>query len=577
METPKSATGADAAATPGIAATLRRMAPFARRFAGNIALCLALILVAGAIQLTLPLGIRHLFDRMMIQRDLSGLNLLSALLVTVFVLRAGLSFWGQYMLQVTGDKITNDIRVALLRHYQNLPIGYHHNHRIGEFVSRLYSDAPEIRNVVTNLTVTGTINLVQLVGASAVMLYMNWRLGLVVLALCPAATVVGNLYGPHFRRISVQIKGSLSGAMAFAQESVSGTQVVRIYGADGRDVSRFQSMMGDHLRLAGKGRRADASYSAIITFLAVISTIVLFWFGGTEVLAGRMTIGSLVAFFLYSQNVNQSIATLAQQYSSINQSIGASSRVFELLDEQEEDAGLDAAKGGALALSASKATLEFRNVSFRYHDAIPVLDDVSFRVQPGQTLAIDGRSGIGKSSLLALVPRFYVPTSGQILINGVDIGRYSLASLRAAISMVSQDVFLFSSSVRENIRYGRPDATDAQVEQAARDANADGFIMGLKSGYDTPVGERGVQLSGGQRQRIAIARALLRDAPILILDEATSAIDSETEQQIHEALRRLTANRTTLVVAHRASTIERADAVLRLDGAANAAAAREAA
>ncbi|WP_426168622.1 ABC transporter ATP-binding protein [Pseudoduganella sp. R-34] len=558
---------------PGVMATLKQMLPFGRRFAGRIMLSLLLILLAGAIQLTLPLGIRHLFDQLVTTQDRSGLHVLSILLVGVFVLRAGLAFWGQYLLQLTGDKITNDIRVALLRHYQRLPIAYHHRNRIGEFISRLYSDAPEIRNVVTNLTVNGTINLAQLVGASVVMLYMNWRLGLVVLALCPATTVVANLYGPYFRQVSAQIKASLSGAVAYAQETVAGTHVVRIFGADGRDVARFADQMDGHLEMAGKGRRADASYMAIVTLLTVVSTIVLFWYGATEVLASRMTVGSLVAFFLYSQGVNQSITVLAQQYSTINQSLGASARVFELLAEPAETE--DPWQGQQF--TARRATIEFKDVSFRYHDSVPVLEKVSFRALPGQTVALHGRSGIGKSSLLGLLPRFYAPTSGTICINGIDITQYSLASLRSAISMVSQDVFLFSSSVRENIRYGRPDATDAEVEQAARDANAHDFIRGLKDGYDTAVGERGVQLSGGQRQRIAIARALLRDAPILILDEATSAVDGETDALIHAALERLTANRTTLVVAHRMSTVERADAVVHLEAAAGMQFSREAA
>ena len=400
--------------------------PFGRRFAGRTLLSLLLILLAGAIQLTLPLGIRHLFDKLMAERDPAGLHLLSVALVTVFVLRAAVAFWGQYLLQLTGDKITNDIRVALLRHYQSLPIAFHHRNRIGEFISRLYSDAPEIRNVVTNLTVSGTINLAQLIGASVVMLYMNWRLGLVVLALCPATTLVAKLYGPYFRKVSVQIKASLSGAVAYAQETVSGTHVVRIFGADGRDVARFSDMMDEHLAMAGKGRRADASYMAIVTLLTVVSTIVLFWYGATEVLASRMTVGSLVAFFLYSQNVNQSITVLAQQHSTINQSLGASARVFELLAEPAETA--DPWQGQQF--TARRATIEFKDVSFRYHDAIPVLDKVSFRVLPGQTVAIHGRSGIGKSSLLGLLPRFYAPDAGAIYINGVDIKHYSLASLR---------------------------------------------------------------------------------------------------------------------------------------------------
>jgi subfamily B ATP-binding cassette protein MsbA len=559
--------------TPSLWTTLKRMAPFGKPYAARIMFSLALIMSAGLIQLTLPLGIRQLFDHMLDQHDPSQLHAISALLIGIFVLRSVVTFIGQYMLQVTGDRITNDLRVKLLRHYQSLPLAYHHNHRIGDFITRLYSDAPEVRNVVTNFTVSGTVSFVQLIGASVVMLYMNWRLGLVVLALCPASTIVAKLFGKYFRTISAQIKDSLANAMAFAQELVAGTHVVRIFAADGKQINRFDAMMKNFLHLSAKGRRVDASYMSIITFLTVVSTIGLFWFGGVEVLSGRMTVGSLVAFFLYSQNINQSITSLAQQFSAVNRATGASAKIFELMNEPIE---AEESATEALTFNERQATIEFCNVSFRYHDTIPVLEDVSFCVRPGQTVAILGRSGIGKSSLLGLLPRFYVPNTGKILLNGVDLSRYSLVSLRSAISMVSQDVFLFSTSVRENIRFGsNGDATDEQVEEAARNANAHEFILELKDGYDTAVGERGVQLSGGQRQRIAIARALLRNAPILILDEATSAVDAKTDSLIHDALVRLTSNRTTLVVAHRSSTIENADQVIQLDKAESEAAQPE--
>lgn len=551
----------NATEVPSLSSTFRNVLPFAKRYAWRISISLAFMVAAGAVQLALPLGVRQLFDHMLSPNDSSKLNILAATLIGVFILRSVIGFIGQYILQVTGDRITNEIRVRLLRHYQNLPLDYHHKHRIGDFTSRLYSDASEVRNIVTNFAVSGTVNVVQLVATSVVMMCMNWQLGLIVLALGPLTTIVAKFFSAYFKQLAQQMKNALANAMSFAQELISGTHVVRIFSADGKQISRFEKMIDDYQHLCDRSRRIDAAYISIVTFLTVISTIALFWFGGIQVQSGSMTVGSLVAFFLYSQNVNQGISTLAQLFSSLSQSVGASAKVFELLSEatEEDDATM------RQTFNANEATIEFCNVNFQYHDAIPILENISFCIRPGQTLAILGPSGIGKSSLLGLLPRFYEPTSGKILLNGIDISQYSLESLRNHISMVSQDIFLFSASVRENIRFGHPDATDEEVEKAAKSASAHEFIKGLKNGYNTEVGERGVQLSGGQRQRIAIARALLRDAPILILDEATSAVDSNTDSQIHEALLRLTKNRTTFVVAHRSSTIENADEVIHLD------------
>jgi subfamily B ATP-binding cassette protein MsbA len=542
------------------------MLPFARRYWGRIVLSLVLVIVANLVQLTLPLAIRQLLDKMTKQQDPSGLHIVAAAMIAIFIVRSIINFVGQYNLQITGDRITNELRVKLLSHYQDLPLSYHYNHRIGDFISRMYSGAPEVRNVVTNLAVSGTANIVQLVGASLVMIYINLKLALVVLCLCPLTSIVARLFGPVFRKVSADIKDALASAMAFAQESLAGTYVVKIFAADRSQIRRFEKMMHEYLEKAAAGRRADAAYGAIITLLTVVSTIVLFWFGGLQILSGAMTVGSLIAFFLYSQNVNQNINSLAQLYSSASQSIGASEKIFEILRESVEESD----QSGKKIFDAPRATIEFKNVEFRYHESIPVLDDISFIAAPGETVAILGRSGIGKSSLLGLIPRFYSPMAGQILINGVDIQDYSLTSLRHGISVVSQDIFLFSATVLENIRFGRHDATDAEIEGAAKSANAHDFIIALKDSYQTQVGERGVQLSGGQRQRIAIARAILRNSPILLLDEATSAVDDKTDLLIHEALARLTHDRTTLVVAHRSATIASADQVIDLAKSENA-------
>jgi subfamily B ATP-binding cassette protein MsbA len=548
---------------PTVIGTLSGVWPFARPYLPRIAFSLALLVTASLIQLTLPLAIRQLLDYMTHPATNGRFNLLAAAMVGLFVTKSLINFVGQYNLQVTGDRITNELRVTLLDHYERLPLAYHYSHQTGDVMSRLYSSAPEVRNIVTNLTATGVVNLIQLIGAGVIMWRMDPALAMIVLLLCPATSIVARMFGPHFKRLSADIKDDLAKAMAFAQESLAGTHVVRIFAAKGSRADGFKTMMNRHFAKAAQGRRADAAYAAIIALLSVISTIVLFWYGGTRILAGAMMVGTLIAFFLYSQAVNQNIHALAQLYSSVNQSAGASEKILGILQESVEQQ----TDKGKKTFDTSLATIEFRNVGFRYYNSVPVLHDISFTARPGQTVAILGPSGIGKSSLLGLIPRFFHPCEGKILLNGSDLRDYSLVSLRQAIAVVSQDVFLFSTTVFDNIKFGRESASDDEVYAAAAHANADEFIVALKDGYLTHVGERGIQLSGGQRQRIAIARAFLKNAPILLLDEATSAVDSRTDERIHDALRKLTANRTTFVVAHRSVTITDADQVIDLSAA----------
>ncbi len=546
--------------SPVLWTQLRRIFSLARPYFGRLALCLVLILIATGVQLILPLGVRKLFDQMLVSGEPSLIHLVAGGLLLLFVVRSLLSFFGQLLLQVTGDRIIVELRERLFEHFHTLSLGFHDDQRVGNLLSRLTNDVATIRNVVTNSIVSLVMNLFQLVGAASIMMAMNWRLGLIVLAVGPLTTIVTRLFGPVFQRLSVRIQDELAHATTVAQESLAAIQVTKAFARGLHETERFGESMARFLRAAIEARRVDSFFNALVSFLTSSSTIAIFWFGGLEVVDRRLTAGALVAFLLYSQNISQSIAGLAQHYSGFSQAAGASQRVFEILDIEPEVQE----RPGATSFNAETATVVFEDVGFSYRTGARVLRNVSLRANPGETIALVGPSGAGKSTLLKLIPRFYDVTEGAVLINGRDVRDYTVSSLRNSVAIVSQEVFLFGTTVRENIRYGRLDATDEEVEAAARAANAHEFIEGLADGYETQVGERGVRLSGGQRQRVSIARALLKNAPILILDEATSSVDSPSEALIQEAINRLKADRTTFVIAHRQLTVHHADQMIVL-------------
>ncbi|UNK42018.1 ABC transporter ATP-binding protein/permease [Luteimonas sp. S4-F44] len=542
------------------ASHVQRIFALGRPYLGRILTCLALIVAASTIQLSLPLGIRYIFDRMLVEGQASVIHLATLALLAVFVLRSIISFFGQFLLQVTGDLVIVDLRAKLFEQLHLLDHAFHSGQRIGDLVSRITNDVASIRNVIANLSISFAINIFMLLGASVIMLAMNWRLGLVVLAVTPLTSLTTRLFGPYFKRISTRIQSELAASTVIAQESLAGMEVIKGFARADHEFRRYRNRLARFMVVVIKARRLDATFNAIVAFLTSSSTIVIFWYGGLQVIEGSLTAGALVAFLLYSQNITQSISSIAQHYAAFSQAMGASSRVFEIMAMRPEVSE----RADARPLHPGPAHLDLRHVAFDYGGKA-VLKDVNLSVQPGQTVALVGASGAGKSTLFKLLSRFYDPTAGSIEINGVDIRDYTLKSLRSAISVVSQDVFLFGGSVRENIRYGRLDATDDEIEGAARLANAHEFVQAMPEGYDTPVGERGAQLSGGQRQRISIARALLKNAPILLLDEATSALDPESERLVQEAIERVSADRTTLVIAHRSSTVEKSRMVFRLD------------
>ena len=539
-------------------AQLQRMYTLGKPFGGQLVLCLLLILTATIIQLLLPLGIRIIFDNILLNDNISFINWMAVSMLLIFIIRSIFSFFGQFFLQVIGDKVVVSLRNQVFNHFHTLSLGYHHANRVGDLLSRLNSDVMAIRNVIANLSVSFVINIFQLTGSIVIMMIMNWKLGIIVLFVCPLTTITAKAFGPYFQRISKQIQHDLASSTTIAQESLSGVEVANAFARGPHEAQRYAKIMRRFLNRTIQARKSNAFFNAIITFLASSTTIAIFWFGGIQIINGYLSAGTLVAFLLYSQTVTQSISALAQYYSALNQSIGASQRVFEILDIESKVRD----KPNAIILSDHVKTITFNDVYFEYIENKIILSNIALKASNGETIALVGASGSGKSTLLNLIPRFYDTTRGVVSINDHDIRDYTLESLREKIAIVPQDTFLFGTTILENIRYGRLDASEQDVKIAAKSANADEFIEQLPEGYQTHVGERGVQISGGQRQRIAIARALLKKASILILDEATSAIDSASEVLIQMAIERLKAERIIFIIAHRRETIRIADQII---------------
>lgn len=537
---------------------LRRIFALGRPYIGRIAFCLALVMAATGIQLLLPLGVQQLFDNMLRSKDIGVIHLYAFGLLSIFVVRSVLAFFGQYIIQVTGDRIVADLRVRLFSHLQRLDIDFHHAQRLGDVISRFSIDVTAIRNLIANVSISMIVNIFMFVGASVVMFVMNWRLGLIVIAVAPLTTILGSKFGPIFRSLSARIQDGLAASSAIAQEAIGNIEMVKGYARTNHETDRYRSAIDRCMGIVLKARKVESLFAALLAFVTSASTIAIFWYGGIEVVRGALSAGTLVAFLLYSQNISQSVSALAQGYSAYNQALGGSRRVFEILETKPKIVDSE----DATSFTDKVVSLRLEGVRFSYKSDSRVLDGVSFDAATGEIVALVGQSGSGKSTIFKLLSRFYDPDAGSITLNGRDIRTITLDSLRETVAVVSQDIFLFAGTVRENIRYGRLDATDEEVEAAAEMANAAEFIMCMPEGYDAQIGERGVKLSGGQKQRISIARALLKDAPVLLLDEATSAVDPDSERMIQEAIARIRASRTIVVIAHRWATVRYADRIL---------------
>ncbi len=519
-------------------------------------------MVSSGLGLILPLVVRSLVDGVLVEQNMSRLNQLGAGLMGVFAVQAIFSFAHQITLALVGERAIANIRKDIYAHLLTLSLNFYADNRTGELVSRITNDVTLLKEAITSNLTSLVRQMLTLIGAAGFLFYLNLRLTLLILIGIPIISLTMVFLGRRIRRAAKEVQDALAESANVVEETISGVRVVKSFAREPYEFGRFADRIEDTYEAGMRRARLSATLSPIIGFLAFASITITLWFGSFEVIQGRLTAGELVAYLVYTMMVAAPVATLAGLYAQFQSALGAAERLFQLRDTPAEITN----RPDATPLPPVVGRVTFEQVDFDYTSDVAVLKQVNFTAQPGQIIALVGPSGAGKSTLVNLIPRFYDVVDGAITVDGHDVRSVMVESLRQQIGIVPQETLLFSDTVLSNIRYGRLDATQEEIEEAAHAANAHDFIMqDLPFGYETMVGERGIKLSGGQRQRIAIARAILKDPRILILDEATSSLDSESEHLVQEALERLMAGRTSFVIAHRLSTVQNADWVLVLD------------
>lgn len=523
-----------------------------------------LLTVAGTLLLPMVVG-RGLFDRVLAGRDLAELRNVLLLSALIYVVKGVAQFGATYLMAYAGQRAVADLRARLHDHLQRLSVGYLQRRRVGEQVSRITSDLTLIQSALTPGLSDLVQNLALLVGTTAIVFYVRWRLALVAFLVLPLAGVAVEAYGRLIRRYTREAQERVADVAGILHESLSAIRVVKAFTLEEQQRRRFSASNEQHFSAAMKSVQMMATAFPVVELLMLASMATVVYVGVLDVVDGHLTTGELVAFLSYLGLVSGPVASIGRIYTQMQQGVAAADRAAEILRQAPEAPDLP----GAVDLSPGEVegAVAFHGVSFRYDDAeVEALHDIDLTVKPGQVVAIVGPSGAGKTTLVSLLPRFFDPTEGYITLDGRDLRSIRLSSLRRLVAVVPQETVLFRLTVAENIAVGYPGATRRQIEEAARMANAASFIEKLPQGYDTMLGESGAGLSGGERQRLAIARAMLRNPRVLILDEATSSLDAESEALVQEALARLMQGRTTFVVAHRLSTIVRADLIVVMDG-----------
>lgn len=540
----------------------KRLLAYIRPYLKRLFVAIIFIILAASANLYLPWIIKDMVDDVLAAKNMMMLNFIAISIVVVFAFR-GVFYYGQsYLVSYIGQRVVIDIREVLFRKFQRLPIAYFDKHQTGETMSYLTNDVNAMQNALVDNLIEAVTESAILVGSLIMMVYLDWKLSLLTLVVIPLVGQAMKIFGRKIKITAKVIQERLADITSLLQESISSIRVVKSFVREDYEIKRFCKENDLNFQAAMKNIQLTSMLTPTVELLAAIAVTFIVWFGGYEVVNGEITAGALIAFLTYAVNLANPVKRLSRVYGNIQKAMAAVDRVFDVIDLEETVKN----KENAVDLPEVKGSVSIQSVTFSYsQDKPPALKKLSLVAKPGEMIAFVGPSGAGKSTVANLIPRFYDVNEGAILIDGHDIRDVTLESLREQIGIVPQETLLFSSTVRENIRYGRLDATDEEVEAAAKAANADVFIKELSESYDTMIGERGLNLSGGQRQRIAIARAILKNPRILILDEATSALDTESEKIVQAALDKLMVGRTSFVIAHRLSTIFHADHIYVID------------
>ena len=540
---------------------------FARRYTTPLVLTIvSMILLVGA-QLIIPWIVRNLISTVtsdnLTLESFNTITRLAVIALIVYLVKAGLQFVRSYMAHIAGWGVVADLRKLVYNHLQRLNLRFYEDKQTGQMMSRVVNDTDLFEQLIAHAVPELVVNILTFGGVAAVLISLNWKLTLFSMLPIPLVIFSLRLYAKRVRPAFVFRQKELGELNAILNDNISGIREIKAFTQESVALERVGSRVDHYRKSLLNALKLMATFHPFVEFTSSLGTLVVIYFGGRLVVQGGLPIADLVAFFLYLDLFYQPVRNLSVAWESIQTALAASDRVTELLQEEPEPHHLP---GSTELESPVRGQINFENVSFHYSEGENVLENINLDIPAKSVVALVGPTGVGKSTMVSLIPRFYDVTAGKISLDGQDVRKVGLEDLRKQISIVLQDVFLFHGTVRENLLFGKPDASEEEMMAAAVTANAHDFIQQLPNGYDTLIGERGIKLSGGQKQRISIARAILKDAPILILDEATSSVDTETELLIQQALERLMVGRTVILIAHRLSTIRNADQIVVLEG-----------
>jgi subfamily B ATP-binding cassette protein MsbA len=507
--------------------------------------------------------VKPVLDDVFVNRDAHMIKLLPLVIIGIYLVKGVFGYTHAYLIRSVGQKVIRDMRNLLYSHIQHLSLSFFNHNSTGSLMSRIINDIAMIQHSVSNVISSLFLEVITMIGLAGVAFFRDWKLALIAFTVMPLIAFYTNKLGRKIKNITRRGQEKIAILNAYLQETFVGARIIKAFCREDYVIERFREQNQKYYRTTMKNVRADELTTPLVEFFASIGVGGVVFYGGYQVVLGHTTPGTFFSFMAAMMMMYSPVRKISKANNVIQQAIAAAGRVFDLLDTKSEIQE----KKDAITLPEIADSIVFENVSFQYNsNSGPVLKNINLKARKGEKIALVGMSGVGKSTLMDLLPRFYDPKEGRILIDGIDIRDVTLSSLRAQIGIVSQEIILFNDTFANNIRFGRLDASEQDIIEAAKAAYAHNFIMESPQGYNTVIGDRGVRLSGGERQRIAIARALLKNPSILILDEATSSLDTESEYMVQKALENLMKNRTTFIIAHRLSTVRNADKIIAMEG-----------